>query len=65
MAISARPVSRALEQQLRPVADDLVGHVIEDCGHIISLHRPEKLLGPLEPFLALAEPTVGPRAGHW
>jgi pimeloyl-ACP methyl ester carboxylesterase len=64
MAIGARPVGRALEQQLRPVADHLVGHIIEDCGHIIPLHRPERLLGLLEPFLALAGPTVDPGAAH-
>ncbi|WNI25778.1 alpha/beta hydrolase [Streptomyces sp. ITFR-16] len=52
LAIGARPVGRALEQQLRPVADDLTGHVIEDCGHIIPLHRPAELLRLLEPFLA-------------
>ncbi|WP_408061312.1 alpha/beta fold hydrolase [Streptomyces sp. PB17] len=51
MAVGARPVGRALERQLRPVADHLVGHVIEDCGHIIPLHRPAALLGLLEPFL--------------
>ncbi|MFJ6466576.1 alpha/beta fold hydrolase [Streptomyces sp. NPDC091387] len=54
MAIGAHPVGRALEQQLRPVADDLIGHLVEDCGHIIPLHRPEELLGLLEPFLASA-----------
>src|SRR5690606_38987594 len=40
MALGARPVGAALERQLRPVTDDLTGHVIEDCGHIIPLHRP-------------------------
>ncbi|MET7322614.1 alpha/beta hydrolase [Streptomyces sp. NPDC005549] len=52
MAVGAHPVGRALERQLRPVADHLVGHVIEDCGHIIPLHRPDELLRLLEPFLA-------------
>ncbi|MEV7141411.1 alpha/beta fold hydrolase [Streptomyces tauricus] len=52
LAIGARPVGRALERQLRPVADHVVGHVIEDCGHIIPLHRPDELLGLLGPFLA-------------
>ncbi|MFJ7999415.1 alpha/beta fold hydrolase [Streptomyces sp. NPDC096310] len=64
MAIGARPVGRALEQQLRPVTDHLVGHAIEDCGHIIPLHRPERLLSLLEPFLDSAGPTVGPRPGR-
>ncbi|MEW2083650.1 hypothetical protein [Streptomyces sp. NPDC005283] len=46
MAVGARPVGTALlEQQLRAFADDLVGHVIEDCGHIIPLDRRRALLG--------------------
>lgn len=62
MAIGARPVGRALERQLRPLADHLVGHIIDDCGHIIPLHRPKRLLSLLEPFLASHLPTVRPRA---
>ncbi|QUW94987.1 Soluble epoxide hydrolase [Streptomyces sp. V17-9] len=61
MAVGARPVGRALERQLRPVADDLVGHVIEDCGHIIPLHRPEVLLRLVEPFLAPDPRGLSPR----
>lgn len=52
MALGSRPVSAALERQLRPFADDLTGHVIEDCGHVIPLHRPRALLTLLHPFLA-------------
>ncbi|MEU2072113.1 alpha/beta fold hydrolase [Streptomyces anulatus] len=52
MALGARPVGRALEHQLRPITDDLTGHVIENCGHIIPLHRPQALLALLHPFLA-------------
>ncbi|WP_331769311.1 alpha/beta hydrolase (plasmid) [Embleya sp. NBC_00888] len=62
MAIGARPVGRALERQLRPLADHLVGHVIDDCGHIIPLHRPKRLLSLLEPFLASPLPSLEPRA---
>ncbi|MFI8529764.1 alpha/beta fold hydrolase [Streptomyces aquilus] len=51
MALGARPVGTALERQLRPITDDLTGHVIEDCGHIIPLHRPRALLALLRPFL--------------
>ncbi|AUI58299.1 alpha/beta fold hydrolase [Amycolatopsis sp. BJA-103] len=51
MAIGAHPVGRALERQLRPVADDLTGHLVEDCGHIIPLDRPAELLRLLTPFL--------------
>ncbi|MFI0815447.1 alpha/beta fold hydrolase [Streptomyces sp. NPDC021098] len=52
MTIGAHPVGTALEAQVRPLADDLTGHLIEDCGHIIPLDRPEALLGLLRPFLA-------------
>ena len=50
-AVGARPVGGALHRQLAPIADDLTGHVIEDCGHIIPLDRPEALLALLVPFL--------------
>ncbi|RKN38281.1 alpha/beta fold hydrolase [Streptomyces hoynatensis] len=60
MAVGAHPVGAALERQLRPLADELTGHVIEDCGHIIPLHRPDALLGLLRPFLA-ADPQSAPR----
>ena len=52
LAIGAQPVGAALEHQLRPVADDLTAALIEDCGHLIPRHRPDALLGLLEPFLA-------------
>ncbi|MBP2048364.1 pimeloyl-ACP methyl ester carboxylesterase [Streptomyces griseochromogenes] len=52
MAVGAHPIGAALEQQLRPIADDLIGHVLEDCGHIIPLDRPAALLALLQPFLA-------------
>lgn len=58
LAIGARPVGKALEQQLRPVADDLTGHVIEDCGHMVPLHRPAELLRLLGPFLAPGSATA-------
>ncbi|RLL66355.1 alpha/beta fold hydrolase [Streptomyces sp. Z26] len=52
LAVGARPVGPALERQLRPLADDLTGHVLEDCGHIVPLHRPHQLLALLRPFLS-------------
>ncbi|MFG2894451.1 alpha/beta fold hydrolase [Streptomyces sp. NPDC048248] len=63
MAIGSHPVGTALERQLRPIADDLTGHLLEDCGHIIPLHRPDALLGLLRPFLAghQSEQTLVPR----
>lgn len=51
MAIGAHPVGNALERQLRPIADDLVAHLVEDCGHIIPLDRPRTLTALLTPFL--------------
>ncbi|PRY33825.1 alpha/beta fold hydrolase [Umezawaea tangerina] len=52
MAIGSHPVGKALEHQLRPVADDLTGHLLDDCGHIIPLDRPNDLLPLLEGFLS-------------
>ncbi|MFD8492706.1 alpha/beta fold hydrolase [Amycolatopsis sp. NPDC059657] len=57
LAIGAHPVGTALEQQLRPITDDLTGHVIPDCGHIIPLDRPRELLRLVTPFLAADQPT--------
>ncbi|WP_433435117.1 alpha/beta fold hydrolase [Nonomuraea sp. CA-141351] len=51
MAIGSHPVGAALERQLRPLTDDLTGHLIEDCGHIIPLDRPDALLPLLTSFL--------------
>src|SRR5690242_5872350 len=48
-AIGARPVGDALHRQLRPIADDLTGHLIAECGHIVPLDRPEALL----PYLTI------------
>ncbi|MFK0118572.1 alpha/beta fold hydrolase [Streptomyces sp. NPDC090994] len=63
LAIGAHPVGPALERQLRPVTDDLTGHVIEDSGHIIPLHRPEALLTVLRPFLSEGQDEApGPTA---
>jgi pimeloyl-ACP methyl ester carboxylesterase len=52
MAIGAYPVGDTLERQLRPVTDDLTGHLIENCGHIIPLDRPDALLPLLASFLS-------------
>ncbi|MEV0613543.1 hypothetical protein AB0I81_09480 [Nonomuraea sp. NPDC050404] len=54
MAVGSHPVGRALERQLRPITDDLTGHLIEDCGHIIPLHRPERLLALLRRSLDIS-----------
>ncbi|MGA5037164.1 alpha/beta fold hydrolase [Streptomyces capoamus] len=63
LTIGAHPVGRALEQQLRPYADQMTGHVIPDCGHIIPLDRPDALLGLLEPFLDADEGRYGQPTG--
>jgi len=47
-AIGAASVGRALEGQLRPITDDLTGHLIPDCGHIVPLDRPRELLAILD-----------------
>ena len=52
MAIGSHPVGPGLERQLRSVADDLTGHRLQNCGHIIPLHQPEALLALLAPFLS-------------
>lgn len=57
MAVGSHPVGNALERQLRPIADDLVGHRLQDCGHIIPLDRPDALLALLAPFLAADLPN--------
>lgn len=57
MTVGARPVGPALERQLRPITDNLTSHLIEDCGHIIPLHRPQALLRLLHPFLTGEDAT--------
>lgn len=49
VAVGAAPVGRALEGQLRPITDNLEGHLIKDCGHIVALDRPAELLAILRP----------------
>lgn len=51
LAIGAQPVGPALYHQLKRVADDVTGHTIAECGHIIPLDQPEALLGALTDFL--------------
>jgi pimeloyl-ACP methyl ester carboxylesterase len=52
-AIGAAPVGRALERQLRAVTDDLDGHLIEDCGHLVPVDHPDALATLLRPALAV------------
>ncbi|HEY0938439.1 MAG TPA: alpha/beta hydrolase [Trebonia sp.] len=53
LAVGARPVGNSLYRQLEPVTDQLTGHLIEDCGHLIPLDRPDELLDLLIPFLSV------------
>ncbi len=52
MTVGSHPVGTGLERQLRPFADDLVGHHLRDCGHLIPLDRPDALFALLAPFLS-------------
>jgi pimeloyl-ACP methyl ester carboxylesterase len=52
LAVGAHPVGDTLERQLRPITDDLTGHVVPDCGHLVPLDRPDALLPLLGDFLA-------------
>ena len=51
MTVGGAAVGAATYRQLRPLADDLVGHLLDDCGHLIPQHQPEALLRLLMPFL--------------
>ena len=52
LALGSFPIGSGLHAQLQPIADNLAGELIEDCGHAIPLDRPQKLLGIIEPFLS-------------
>ena len=42
-AVGTRSVGAALYDQLRPISRDLTGRVIEDCGRVVALDRPQSL----------------------
>ncbi|MFJ4653346.1 alpha/beta fold hydrolase [Nocardia sp. NPDC088792] len=52
LAIGAHPVGDALARQLESCTDDLVSHVIPDCGHIIPVDGLPALRTLIEEFLA-------------
>jgi pimeloyl-ACP methyl ester carboxylesterase len=52
LAVGAYPIGRGLQAQLRPIADNLTGEFIENCGHAIPLDRPQELLDIIGPFLS-------------
>ncbi|WP_329587494.1 alpha/beta hydrolase [Kitasatospora sp. NBC_01250] len=64
LAVGAHPVGAALHRQLQPVADDLTGHVIPECGHIIPLDRPDALVELLTGFLGRVAPGTSDRTGE-
>ena len=41
LALGGSVVGDLLHQQLKPVADDLTGEIIEGSGHLIPLDRPD------------------------
>jgi len=51
LTIGSSPVGDATFKQLEPVADNIVGIVLENAGHIIPQHRPVELLEALNGFL--------------
>nr|WP_273482743.1 alpha/beta fold hydrolase [Kribbella italica] len=52
LAIGAHPVGPALGAQLVALANDLTTVQLEDCGHLIPLDAPDRLLDVLIPWLA-------------
>jgi pimeloyl-ACP methyl ester carboxylesterase len=51
LAIGAHPVGPALAAQLAAWADDLTTAQLDDCGHLIPLDAPDRLLAVLLPWL--------------
>src|SRR5690606_4598807 len=50
LALGAELVKDVLYQQMRVVADDVRGGVVERCGHIIQEGRPDEFLARLRAF---------------
>lgn len=52
LAVAGGVVGGLLAEQLRPVTDELTEASVEDCGHLVPLEQPERLLELLgEPLL--------------
>ncbi|MBF6173975.1 alpha/beta fold hydrolase [Nocardia blacklockiae] len=60
LAVGAHPVGDALARQLAPHTDDLTGHVLPDCGHIIPVDGVDRLLPLLTEFLAPQQRSAAP-----
>ena len=52
LAVCGNVVGEVLLRQLRPVADDVVGHIVPDCGHVVQEEQPEHFLRLMTEFLA-------------
>lgn len=52
MAVCGNVVGEVLLNQLRPIADNVVGHIVPDCGHVVQEEQPEHFLRLLLDFLA-------------
>jgi pimeloyl-ACP methyl ester carboxylesterase len=59
LAIGSHPVGQALATQLDPFADDLTSIQLDDCGHLIPLDAPDRLLAALLPWLDAERSTAG------
>jgi len=51
MALGGGVVGDALYKQLAPISDQLTGHIIPDCGHIIPEEQPEALAAAVLSFI--------------
>ena len=51
MAIGGNVVGDSLFRQLQPISDNLKGHVIPECGHIIPEDQPDRLVELLREFI--------------
>lgn len=51
LAVGAQPVGPVLANQLTAFADDLTVVQLDDCGHLIPLDAPERLLATVLPWL--------------
>jgi len=43
VALGGNQVGQRLHRQLEPIADNLRGEILEQCGHIVPLDRPDAL----------------------
>lgn len=51
MAVCGNVVGEVLVNQLRTIADDVVGYIVPECGHVVQEEQPKALLDLLINFL--------------